>query len=272
MTKDSHQYETLIIEHQGPFDTLWLNRPSNKNALNRAMVSELTHFFQQLDVDNTRAVCLRGAGDVFCAGADIKEMFSLSQHNENNQQATALWAMNRAIGTLMSTVQSCGAVVVSAVHGAALGGGFGLMCVSDIIMTTSDAKMGMPETRLGLSPAQIAPFVLQRLGLAKAKQLALLGQTLSGQQALAMGLVDQVVEKEEELKTAWSEICQKIINCAPRANASTKALLQQSINGPSPTLLDQAATEFIHALKGQEGQEGTSAFAEKRAPYWAKQE
>ncbi|MEJ2682444.1 MAG: enoyl-CoA hydratase-related protein [Gammaproteobacteria bacterium] len=270
---DQHQHQspapqTLRIHHHAGFYTVCLHRPEARNAMNQTLIHELTTFFSDLsrDAGRVRAVIVRGTGPVFCAGADLKDM----AHARTNQDThRAMYSFNRAFGTLLLSVQACPAVVIAAVHGAALGGGFGLMCAADIAVVTADASVGMPETRLGLPPAQIAPFVVQRIGLTRAKTLALLGQRLSGSEAHALGLVDKVAPTPEQLDVMIQTICADITRCAPHANAATKALLHSSASGVSEALLDQAAHTFASAACGPEGQEGNAAFLEKRPPVWS---
>lgn len=276
-------FETLEVESDAGFHTLWLNRPQVKNAMNQTMVQELITFFGQCSKGqtdkvnaggaNARAIIIRGRGDIFCAGADIKDMAKARQNlaNTSNRdyENNAIYGLNRAFGTLMMKVQACPAVVICAVQGAALGGGFGLMCTADITLVTESAKLGMPETRLGILPAQIAPFVVQRIGLTRAKEIALLGQKISGHRAYTLGIAQQCLEQTDDFEGAIAELKSQIRYCAPQANALTKTLLQNSAYGVNEKLLDNAAAAFTDAMLSEEGQEGSLAFMQKRAPSWA---
>lgn len=287
MSNTSHTFETLDVQNDGGFYTLWLNRPEVKNAMNQTMVQELITFFDALADTHAkpstdtpvRAVIIRGRGDVFCAGADLKDMAQARQRLNSSDPATVItdnpvYVLNRAFGTLMMKVQACPAVVICAVQGAALGGGFGLMCTADITLVTDTAKLGMPETRLGILPAQIAPFVVQRIGLTRAKEIALLGLKISGARAYELGIAQQCIPQKDNFDpeifdAAIQALRGQIKHCAPGANGLTKKLLQDSAYGLSEGLLDNAAEAFTGAILSQEGQEGSLAFLQKREPKWA---
>jgi len=160
-------------------------------------------------------------------------------------------------------------VVITVLQGAVLGGGFGLACVSDIALADHQAQFGLPETSLGLLPAQIAPFVVQRIGLTQARRLALTAARFDGTQARRMGLVHFVEHDAQALAERLDEVLAHVLCCAPGANAATKKLLLASVGQPSDELLDQAAEWFSEAVTGAEGVEGTLAFVQKRKPGWA---
>jgi isohexenylglutaconyl-CoA hydratase len=154
-------------------------------------------------------------------------------------------------------------------EGAVLGGGFGLACVSDVAIATSGAKFGLPETTLGILPAQIAPFVVHRIGLTQARRLALTAARFDGAEALRLGLVHYCEQDEAALQQRLDETLEQIRQCAPQANAQTKALLLASEREALGPLLDHAAEQFAAAVTGAEGVEGTMAFVQKRKPKWA---
>ena len=177
--------------------------------------------------------------------------------------------LNRAFGALLEETQHAPQVVITVLQGAVLGGGFGLACVSDIALAEHQAQFGLPETSLGLLPAQIAPFVVQRIGLTQARRLALTAARFDGIQARRMGLVHFVEHDPHALAERLDEVLAHVLCCAPGANAATKKLLLASAAQPSAELLDQAAKWFSEAVTGTEGVEGTMAFVQKRKPGWA---
>jgi len=169
----------------------------------------------------------------------------------------------------LQEVQHAPQVVITVLQGAVLGGGLGLACVSDIALADHQAQFGLPETSLGLLPAQIAPFVVQRIGLTQARRLALTAARFDGHQARRMGLVHFVEHDPQALAERLDEVLAHVLCCAPGANAATKKLLLASAGQPSDELLDQAAQWFSEAVTGAEGIEGTMAFVQKRKPGWA---
>ncbi|EJM07704.1 enoyl-CoA hydratase/carnithine racemase [Pseudomonas sp. GM102] len=257
--------QTLLLERHNGVLHITLNRPDSRNAMSLQMVAELRAVLAAVRDDRqVRALVIGGAGGHFCAGADIKDMA-----NARAQGATAYRELNRAFGTLLEEAQHAPQVVITVLQGAVLGGGFGLACVSDIAMADHQAQFGLPETSLGLLPAQIAPFVVQRIGLTQARRLALTAARFDGTQARRMGLVHFVEHDPQALAERLDEVLAHVLCCAPGANAATKKLLLASAVQLSDGLLDQAAEWFSEAVTGDEGVEGTMAFVQKRKPGWA---
>jgi isohexenylglutaconyl-CoA hydratase len=149
-----------------------------------------------------------------------------------------------------------------------MGGGFGLACVADVAIAASTAVFRLPETSLGVVPAQIAAFLVERLGYSDAKRLAVTGAKLDAQAALDLGLVHEV-HANSSLPNALDKVLQQILQCAPGAVAQTKALLARSRREEAAALVADAATVFVDATLGPEGIEGTTAFLSKRKPTWA---
>ncbi|KNH28755.1 enoyl-CoA hydratase [Pseudomonas syringae] len=257
--------QTLLLERHNGVLHITLNRPDSRNAMSLQMVAELRAVLVAVRDDRqVRALVIGGAGGHFCAGADIKDMA-----NARAQGATAYRELNRAFGALLEEAQHAPQVVITVLQGAVLGGGFGLACVSDIAMADHQAQFGLPETSLGLLPAQIAPFVVQRIGLTQARRLALTAARFDGTQARRMGLVHFVEHDPQALAERLDEVLAHVLCCAPGANAATKKLLLASAVQLSDGLLDQAAEWFSEAVTGDEGVEGTMAFVQKRKPGWA---
>ena len=257
--------QTLLLELHNGVLHLTLNRPQSRNAMSLQMVAELRAVFAAVREDRSvRALVIGGAGGHFCAGADIKDMA-----NARAEGPDAYRDLNRAFGALLQEVQHAPQVVISVLQGAVLGGGFGLACVSDVALADHQAQFGLPETSLGLLPAQIAPFVVQRIGLTQARRLALTAARFDGVQAKRLGLVHFVEHDPQALAERLEEVLAHVLCCAPEANALTKKLLLASAGEPADALLDQAAQWFSDAVKGDEGVEGTLAFVQKRRPGWA---
>jgi isohexenylglutaconyl-CoA hydratase len=268
--------ETLDLKLDAGVLHLTLNRPERKNAMNRQMLLELEQIFEQVgDEEDVRAVVLRGAGGSFCAGADIKDLAKggegVGEASSDPKQAAA--AGNRRFGRVTAAASRVGQPLIGVIEGAVMGGGFGLACVTDIALAHRDAKFGLPETGLGLVPAQIAPFVVQRVGFTQARRLMLTGARIGGAEAMQLGLVHEVHDSVDDLEAALSRTLQQVRRCAPGANAATKRLLQRVAAQAMPeldALLDHAADVFAEASLGEEGREGARAFVEKRKPEWAR--
>ena len=259
----------LLLTHEEGVLRITLNRPYKKNAMNTQMVNELISVLDQLKQDRSiRIIVLRGAEGHFCAGGDISGMNAASTQEEDGRDAS--WHFNRSFGHLISKLNRAPQIVIALLEGAVLGGGFGLACASDVAIADKNAMFAMPETGLGIVPAQIGPFVVARIGITQARRLALLGERVNGEQAQRLGLVHHVVEGEEQLFEKLDQVLKLALRCAPGATAAAKQLLLD-VNETLviESILDHAADEFTKTMMSDERQEGTRAFVEKRKPEWA---
>ncbi|WP_152207733.1 enoyl-CoA hydratase/isomerase family protein [Marinobacter changyiensis] len=267
---DFPQSDTLALEQHSHVLHVTLSRPEARNAMSLAMVAELSTVFSEIEQDpGIRAVVLRGTGGHFCAGGDIKDMAGARNQPADAGEPDPFYRLNRAFGEMIQQVNQSSKVVIAVLEGAVMGGGFGLACVSDLAFAGPTARFGLPETSLGVIPAQIAPFVVERIGLTQTRRLALLGLRLDGAEACQLGLVHQFCNSDESLTEALQTALDQIRRCAPNATAATKALLHRVGHEPMGGLLDDAAKQFAHAIRSDEGAEGTLAFMQKRPPVWA---
>jgi isohexenylglutaconyl-CoA hydratase len=257
----------ILLKTRGPVLELWLNRPEQRNAMTPQMVREILSCFEAISADRTvRVVVLRGAGGTFCAGADLK---ALAAAGEESGTADALKANNRQFARMLQTVNAAPQAVIAAVEGYAMGGGFGLACVSDITVARADAIFAMTEVTRGIVPAAISPFVVRRIGLTAARRFAVSGARLNGVEARDHGLAHLCALDAAALDQAVTDAINAILKCAPHAVAATKQLMLRAAGTtPLAELLDAAASCFADAVLGPEGREGTRAFVEKRAPSW----
>jgi len=249
-----------------------LDRPQSRNAMSLAMVKELGSVFSALESDlSIRAVVLRGEGGHFCAGGDIKDMASArsSAAKSAEQGIDPYYELNKQFGELIALMNRLPQVVITILEGAVLGGGFGLACVSDVAIATPTAKFGLPETSLGIPPAQIAPFVVKRIGLTQARRLALLGAKFDGQTSVELGISHFYAQDDHEVERLLGQTLDQVKNCAPAANAMTKALILKAAEQEAETLIDEAARAFSAAVQSQEGVAGTMAFVQKKPAPWA---
>lgn len=253
----------IIISQAGGVMYVTLNRPQVRNAMNFAMEDALMGAFDLAEQDaGVRILVLRGANGVFCAGGDLKD-FSTA-----NKSPEAIAGGNRLFGALLERAQRFKKLLITFCRGAAMGGGFGLVCVSDIAITSDECRFGMPEVTLGLVPAQIAPFVRARIGLTHTRRLALTGQLLDGRKAKRLGLVHYSETTIEAMDRRLTKVIKQALKAAPEAVAATKELVLASDDRVTGETLDMAAELFATALLGEEGREGTKAFVEKRPATW----
>ncbi|MCW5745656.1 MAG: enoyl-CoA hydratase/isomerase family protein [Alphaproteobacteria bacterium] len=263
-------YETLILRRERARLYVTLNRPEVKNALNPTLLAELKEVVGLLrDRGDIKAVILRGAGGTFCAGADLRNMERSITAPPKPGEKDPIAAGNREYGTFLEALNTLPQVVVAAVEGYAIAGGFGLVCVSDIAIVTEDCGFAMSETAIGLVPAQIAPFVAARIGVPQARHLALTAARFKGADAVRIGIGHHLVKDSAALDAKLEEVLTQIDRCAPLANALTKQVIMRVGSQPLSQVLDFAADCFAQARRSPEAAEGLRAFAEKRPPKWA---
>ena len=259
--------QTLLLKRDGAVLHVTLNRPETRNAMSLAMVLELREALAGAQADGaTRVLVLRGAGGHFCAGADLRDMAGARMKLAEDPEA--LVKVNQAFGDLCVAYANTGLATVAVLEGTVMGGGLGLACVVDVALAGSGAVFRLPETSLGVVPAQIAPFLVERLGYAEAKRLAVTGATVDAPTALRLRLVHEVHAEAQALDAALLRVLADILHCAPGALAATKALIAKArLHSPS-SLVHEAAETFARAVLGPEGQEGMLAFVHKRAASW----
>jgi isohexenylglutaconyl-CoA hydratase len=256
----------LLLRQDGPVLHLTLNRPEVRNAMSLALVQALREALRQAEGDgHTRVVVLRGAGGHFCAGADLKDMADARMALAQDPQALA--KTNALFGELCAAFSRTPLATVAVLEGTVMGGGFGLACVADVALAGEDVAFRLPEASLGLLPAQIAPFLVERLGLSEARRLAITAARLNAAQALALHLVHEV-HLNSALDAALTRTLVELLQCAPGAVAATKALMAKARLQAPASLIEEAAQAFSAAALGPEGTEGTLAFMQKRRAAW----
>lgn len=257
--------ETLALCQTGARLDISFNRPEQRNAINSVMAREflaLTHYLS--DTPDIRVVTLRGAGGHFCAGADIKERRATADALDG---VSTIEARNRAAGHMFLLFAQLPQTTISLIEGSAFGGGFGYACLTDITILTHGAQMGMPETKIGVAPAQISQWVARRIGLSRALQLALTGERFDGETAYHYG-VGHYLCADKDATQLLEEVVAKVEGCGPLACAATKRIMNAVATNSETELINLAAREFGQLNGGAEAREGQMAFVQKRAPIW----
>lgn len=257
----------LQYERRGSFWFARLNRADKRNALSEELVAALGLLCDDVAADlDARALVLWGAGGHFCAGADFGRFLELMAADPGDG-TDPIVAHNRAFGALLERLAALPVPTIAVVRGAAMGGGFGLAAACDHVIAAEDAVFSMPETTLGVAPAQIAPFVTRRLGATRARWLMLRPARLDARAAVAAGVADRLVAVDQTAAAVREELAALAVT-EPAAVRATKRIVQRASLLDLPDALDDAAREFAGLLRHGQAREGIAASRERRAPAW----
>ncbi len=244
--------------------TVTLDRPDLHNAFNEVVMAELTESFVALGkTDSVRVIVLRSTGRSFCAGADVNWMKRMVDYSfEENVADSNVFAQ------MLRTIRDCPKPSIARVHGACIGGGVGLVAACDMSVAIEKAKFSLSEVKLGIVPAMISPFVMEKLGPGATRRLALTAERFDGVEAKRIGLVSQAVATEAELDAWVAEKCEQIKGNGPLALVNCKEILTE-VGAMMWDDLQRKTAERISRIRvSPEGQEGLKAFLEKRTPSW----
>lgn len=260
----------LRMDRTGPGGVIarvMLDRPETHNAFDAAVIAELRATFAGLAREapaELRAVVLGGSGPSFCAGADVGWMrAAMALDLEANEQDAM------AAAEMFETIDTCPAPVIARVHGAALGGGMGLCAVADVVIAESGTRFGFTETRLGILPAVISPFVIAKIGESEARALFPTGRRFDAIRAQRIGLVHEIVEGEAALDAAVDAAIADLLAAGPTATRAAKAIVREIRGLGHGASKWHTARVIARQRTTAEAQEGFRAFAEKRRPAWA---
>lgn len=256
----------LNIDSRG-VATLTLNRPDKHNAFDDALIAELTAKLKQVDSDyKVRVVVLTGAGKSFSAGGDLNWMRSMARFSEKENLDDAL-----KLAELMEILDTLSKPSLARVNGPAYGGGVGLVACCDIAIASDQAKFALTEVRLGLVPSVISPYVIAAIGAHQARRYFLTAEAIDARQAAAIGLVHEVVTADV-LDDTLESVIGSLLKAGPQSLAAAKKLIAElAVDAEARGTLKKKTAQLIAKLRvSPEGQEGLSAFLEKRPPQWQK--
>jgi methylglutaconyl-CoA hydratase len=256
--------DSLLLQRDGAVARLQLNRPQLHNAFDAGLITALTAALDTLGADpGVRVVVLEGNGASFSAGADLNWMRGMAAASEADNRDDAL-----ALACLLRTLDTLPKPTIARVHGAAFGGGVGLVAACDIAIGAAEAKFGLTESKLGLLPAVISPYVIAAIGARQARRWFATAEIFDAGEARRIGLLHDVVNATA-LDTAVQRQVDLLLKAGPIAAASAKALVRDVAAGTDAAAIDQANAALIARLRvSPEGQEGIGAFLEKRKPAW----
>ena len=258
-------FQTLKIQLGESMAWVNLDRPEVRNALNPELIRELTEVFDWLNSrDDIRVIILKGNGKCFCAGADLEYMKDMAGYSYNQNIADA-----EKLSKLFQTIYFCNKAVIVDVHGACIGGANGIIAAADVVIAEKETKFAFSEVRLGITPATISPFVVQKIGNTAAKELMLTGRRFSAEEAKAFHLVNVVVSEAEMIDTERQYI-EHFMHASPDAISECKNLLRMvtcTDDRFNPVFM-QTSMAIANQRISKAGQEGMAAFFEKRKPNW----
>src|SRR5256714_4126977 len=251
---------TLSTDSRG-ISRITIARPELKNAFDAALIAELTAALGRVD-RSARAVVLQSDGDTFCAGADVGWMRGMAAYALDETLADS-----KALATMFRALYDLEMPLVARVEGAAIGGGAGLVAVADIAVASTEASFAFTETRLGILPAVVSPYVVRKIGPARATALFVTGSRIDAKRAHEIGFVERLVEPSD-LDAAVGRVLDAIVSGGPRAVNAAKRLVREVEGRPVDEITELTVKRIAEIRVSHEGQEGLRAFLERRAPRW----
>jgi methylglutaconyl-CoA hydratase len=254
----------LDIQPRGAAAWLWMNRPEARNALSDELIAALETALDVLENDAaTRVLVLAGRGTAFCAGGDLAKMEKAAKMTRARSRREA-----SRFAKLLYRVHGYPKPVVARVQGPAFAGGMGLVAACDLVVAAEEAEFALPETRLGLVPAMISPYLVRAMGAAQARRYVLTGERLAASEAKRIGFAHECVAAAE-LDAVVANICDRLAQAGPEALARAKRLLLRVAGAPlTPQLAAETAAALAEARASPEAREGMRSFLEKRKPSW----
>ena len=257
--------DAILIEHQGPVGLVTLNRPERHNAFDDVLIAELTAALRTMEADDgVRLVVLSGAGKSFSAGADLNWMKRMAGYSKDDNVRDAM-----GLGALMRTLAFLRKPTIARVHGAAYGGGVGLVACCDMAVALATATFSLSEVKLGLIPAVISPYVVAAMGERAARRYFLTGERFEAAEAWRTGLVHELATSQGDLDEKLGTLVDLLLEASPAAQREAKELIRAVAGRPVTSELIQDTAERIARVRASpEGREGVGAFLDKRKPSW----
>lgn len=256
------RYHHVLTHNEGGIETITLNRPEKRNALNGLLIAELTDALKRAEQSDCEVVILTGAGSAFCAGLDLEEMATMNSRTDQEHQDSS-----REMSQLLRTLYTFPLPTIAAVNGPAIAGGMALATFCDFTLTIPDAKLGYTEVRVGFIPAIVAHFLMRQIGEKKTRELLLTGRILKAQECVDLGLVTRIVPEKDLIEEA-----RKLAECLMRNSPESLRALKKILSLHSADRLNEELEVAIMANAHQRGtedlHEGVRAFLERRNPVW----
>ncbi len=257
-----HEFTTLTLDYDGPLALVTLNRPDKRNAISYELIDELLRVLQEAEKSTAQVIILTGAGKAFCSGMDLDNLRAITGRTpEENRSDSATMAR------LFRTLYEFPKVTIAAVNGPAIAGGCGLATLCDFTVASTEARFGYTEVRIGFVPAIVSTFLLRQVGEKQARDLLLTGRILAPDEALRLGLVNEIVAPEK-LRERTRELAASLLQNSPASMLATKRLLQRYSSAELDEQIAAAVVENARIRTTEDFREGVNSFLEKRNPHW----
>ncbi len=257
-------FQTIGLKRKGSVWFLTLNRPEKRNAMNDIMMDEIVRALQDAQSEGARVLVISGAGTAFCAGADLNWMRKMKDFTLEENEADS-----RRLATLYRTLRTARPVTVAMVNGPAIGGAVGIVAACDIALAVKNASFSFGEVRLGIIPAVIGPYIVEKTGVSVSRYYMLTGERFDAVRAREIGLIHKVFDSVEELKTGRDKILSELLSGGTISQRKIKHLMDHIVAPPVRELEELTVRLIATARVSEEGQEGIRAFFEKRRPDWS---
>jgi len=257
-------FQTIELKQK---DSIWflnLNRPEKRNAMNDMMMDEIVQVLRQAENDEPRALVISGSGNAFCAGADLNWMQKMKDYSLEENEADS-----GRLATLYRALRMARPVTVAVVNGPAIGGAVGIVAACDIALAVKEASFSFGEVHLGIIPAVIGPYIVEKTGLSASRYYMLTGERFDAIRAKEIGLVHKVFDSVEELKTGRDKVLAELLSGGATSQRKIKHLMDHIVAPPAKELEELTVRLIAAARVSDEGQEGIRAFFEKRRPSWS---
>ena len=256
-------FKTITLNENDGIALLTLNRPDKRNAISYELIDDLQHALEAVRNSQSQILILTGAGKAFCSGMDLDNLKSLvGRTPEQNIEDS------RTMARLFRSIYDFPKPTIAAVNGPAIAGGTGIATICDFTVATPDAKFGYTEVRIGFVPAIVSNFLLRQVGEKHARDLLLTGRIFAADEALRLGLVNEIVEPGRLLARAY-ELARTLMENSPASLVATKELLSQTVNEELDRRMEASIEENARIRQTHDFHEGIAAFLEKRKPRWS---
>jgi len=256
-------FKTITLSESDGIALLTLNRPDKRNAISYELIDDLQHALDAVRNSQSQVLILTGAGKAFCSGMDLDNLKSLvGRTAEQNLEDS------RTMARLFRSIYDFPKPTIAAVNGPAIAGGTGIATICDFTLATPEAKFGYTEVRIGFVPAIVSNFLLRQVGEKHARDLLLTGRIFAADEALRLGLINEIVEPDRLLLRAY-ELAHGLMENSPASLRATKELLSQTVNEELDRRIEASIEENARIRETHDFREGITAFLEKRKPRWS---